>query len=83
MEGRLKADHHYVLLNDDYSDLDEKISYYTKNKDEALNIIQNANRFVQPFKDKEQEELISLLVMHKYFQLSGQVHESKDLWITE
>ncbi|HLS28379.1 MAG TPA: glycosyl transferase family 90 [Opitutales bacterium] len=82
MEGRLKADHHYVLLKDDYSDLDEKIFYYSKNTDEALRIIKNANQYVDQFRNKNIEELISILVMYKYFQLSGQLDNLEDFWPT-
>lgn len=82
MEGRLKADHHYVLLKDDYSDLDEKIFYYSKNTDDALRIIKNANQYVDQFRNKNIEELISILVMYKYFQLSGQLDNLEDFWPT-
>ena len=70
MEGRLIPGHHYVLLKDDCSDLEEKIDYYSENMDEALYIIKNANKYVDIFKQKKQERLISLLVMEKYLKLS-------------
>lgn len=80
MEGRLIPDHHYVLIKDDYSDLEEKVTYYTRNTAEALQIIANANQYVEPFRDKEQETLILLLVMQKYFQLSRQLPERDRFW---
>lgn len=73
MEGRLIADYHYVLLEDDYSDLEEKVAYYINHPDEALRIIGNAHKFIEPFKNQQQEELILLLVLQKYFQLSQQI----------
>lgn len=73
MEGRLIPDHHYVLLKDDYSDLEEKIAYYSKNIDAALAIIENANSYVDQFKDQKREDTVSLLVMKKYFEKSGQL----------
>jgi len=73
MEGRLVAGEHYVELKEDYSDLTEKIQYYKTHQNEALNIIENANSYVEQFKNNERELLISLLVMDKYFTLSGQV----------
>jgi len=73
MEGTLKPDYHYVLLKDDYSDLEEKINYYTNNTKAALEIIKNANDYVNQFKDKKQEDLISLLVLEKYFYKTGQI----------
>jgi hypothetical protein len=72
MEGRLLPDHHYVLLRDDYADLNEKIDYYNQNPDKALQIIANAQRWVEQFKDLTRERLIGLLVMKKYIALSGQ-----------
>jgi hypothetical protein len=72
MEGTLIPNHHYVLLKDNYSDLEEKILYYSTKTNEALKIIENANNFVQQFKDEKREQLISLLVLEKYFTLSQQ-----------
>jgi len=73
MEGTLVPNHHYVLLKDDYSDLEEKIEYYSTHIDEALTIVKNANDYVTQFKDKKREDLISLLVLKKYFEKSGQL----------
>ncbi|MBW3697608.1 lipopolysaccharide A protein [Vibrio sp. T187] len=72
MEGKLKAGHHYVELKDDYSDLPEKVSYFIAHPEEAETIINNANQWVEQFKDARQERLISLLVAQKYFEKSGQ-----------
>jgi hypothetical protein len=72
MEGKLIANHHFVLIQDDYSDLIEKMNYYTKNIDEALTIIQNANNWVQQFKDKKLEKLISIAVLDAYLKQTKQ-----------
>ncbi|MCW8329585.1 lipopolysaccharide A protein [Photobacterium sp. SDRW27] len=72
MEGTLKAGVHYVELADDYSDLEEKLQYYAEHTDEALKIIDNAHKYVAQFQDKEREDLIALLVLKKYFELSQQ-----------
>jgi len=72
MEGTLVPDHHFVLLRDDYADLPEKIDHYLRHPDEALFIIENARKHVLQFKDPEREKLVSLLVLKKYFELSGQ-----------
>jgi hypothetical protein len=72
MEGRLVPDHHYVLVRDDLSDLEEKIRYYTAHPEEAMKIIKNANDYVAQFMDAAREDLIALLVLKKYFHLSGQ-----------
>lgn len=72
MEGSLIPDFHYVLLKDDYSDFEEKITFYNENPEQAKAIIANANRYVEQFSNQRQELMIALLVMHKYFTLSGQ-----------
>ncbi|EJN3800955.1 glycosyl transferase family 90 [Vibrio alginolyticus] len=72
MEGKLKAGVHYVEVKDDYSDLPEKMDYYLANEQEALAIIENAHQWVEQFKDKRKERLISLMVADKYFALSQQ-----------
>ena len=72
MEGKLEANIHYIEVNDDFSNAEEKIKHYIKNTDEGLRIIENANDYVNQFKDSEKEKLISLLVLDKYFSMSGQ-----------
>ncbi|HHF3033353.1 TPA: glycosyl transferase family 90 [Vibrio diabolicus] len=72
MEGKLEAGVHYVEVKDDYSDLPEKMDYYLANEQEALAIIENAHQWVEQFKDKRKERLISLMVADKYFVLSQQ-----------
>ena len=76
MEGRLKAGVHYIEIKDDFSDLEEKIQYYSQHIDEAETILQNAHEFVRQFFDKPREELIAILVMQKYFELTGQNTQS-------
>lgn len=71
MEGRLEAGKHYVQVKDDYSDLIEKMDYYLTHESEALAIIGHANRWVEQFKNKKTEKLISLLVADKYFNLQN------------
>jgi hypothetical protein len=73
MEGTLIPNYHYVLIKDDYSDLEERLVYYSEHTDEALKIIENAHQFVHQFRNKKQEDLISLLVIKKYFDKTGQL----------
>ncbi|MCL1827260.1 MAG: lipopolysaccharide biosynthesis protein [Candidatus Cloacimonetes bacterium] len=68
MEGRLIPDFHYIEIKKDYSDLIDKLNYYIKNPKEAEQIIKNANAFVNQFKDKKREKIISLLVIDKLFK---------------
>ncbi|MCG2837122.1 glycosyltransferase family 90 protein [Photobacterium sp. WH77] len=72
MEGTLKAGVHYVELKDDFSDLEEKIHYYNQHPEAAEAIIANAHEHVHQFCHPRQEKLIGLLVLKKYFELSGQ-----------
>ncbi len=71
MEGTLIPNFHYVLLKDDYSDLEEKINYYATHIQEALSIIKNAHEYIEQFKDKQREDIISILVLDKYFRLQN------------
>jgi hypothetical protein len=51
----------------------KKIDYYNRHTQEALDIISNAQKHVAQFFDHKRERLISLLVLKKYFELSGQM----------
>ncbi len=73
MEGRLIPNVHYVLIKEDYSNLERKIRYYTKHPKKACAIIENANAYVAQFKNDKREDLISLLVLKKYFEKSNQL----------
>ncbi|YCO03494.1 glycosyl transferase family 90 [Vibrio sp. VNB-15] len=72
MEGRLESGVHYVEVKDDYSNLIERIEYYSKHQEEAEQIIRNAHQWVEQFQNKKRETLISLLVAQKYFEKSLQ-----------
>lgn len=75
MEGSLIPDHHYIAIKDDYSDLEEKLTFYINNQHKAQEIIANANRYITQFLDSEQEDVISLLVLQKYFYYTSQIKE--------
>lgn len=68
MEGTLISNYHYIEIKEDFSDLEEKLLYYIAHPDEAKSIIQHAHEFVKPFRDSKRENIISLLVLNKYFQ---------------
>jgi hypothetical protein len=67
MEGTLIPDVHYIAIKKDYSDLERKLNYYLQNTDKALEIIENAHRYVKRFQDRKCEDLVSLLTLQKYF----------------
>lgn len=72
MEGRLQPGVHYVKIRPDFADLEEKMDYYSCHMDELHNIINNANQYVQQFRDWRRERYIALLVMQKYFKMTNQ-----------
>ena len=75
MEGTLKPDVHYIEINDDFSNAEQKIKYYIEHPNKVLKIIENAQDHVKQFKYSRREKLISLMVLDKYFSLSGQNNE--------
>ncbi len=79
MERNLIPDHHYVLIRDDYSDLEERMQFYISHPDLALEIIRNAHLYISQFRDRAREDLISLLVLEKYFCRTGQKAVSSEL----
>ena len=72
MEGKLEDGVHYIKVKDDFSDAEKKIKFYNNNNDKCLEIIYNANKFVEQFKNSKQERLIQLLILKQYFQFTGQ-----------
>lgn len=72
MEGTLIPNYHYVCIKDDYSDLEERLTYYINHPDEAQAIIDHAHEYVAQFRNKKREDLLSLLVLKKYFERTGQ-----------
>lgn len=72
MEGTLRPNYHYVEIRPDYSDLEERMRYYIEHPDEAEAIIAHAHEYVAQFRDRKREKIISLLVMQRYFERTGQ-----------
>jgi hypothetical protein len=73
MEGSLIPEHHYIEIRPDYADLIEKMEHYIRRPDEAERIAHNARQYVARFRDRRRERLISLLVLEKYFRMTGQI----------
>ena len=69
MEGTLIPNYHYIEIKPDFSDLRERLQYYTTHIDEAEQIIRHAHEFVAPFRDKTRERLLALGVLDKYLKL--------------
>ena len=62
-----------LRVRDDFEDLEDKIAYYERREDEALEIIRNANAHAAQFLDEDREQLLSLLVLARYFAVTGQL----------
>ena len=73
MEGELIPDYHYIEIREDYADLLERINYYEAHPEEAKEIVQHAHEWCSQFQDKDREDMISVLVLQKYFKASGQL----------
>lgn len=73
MEGMLQPGFHYVQVRSDFADLEETILHYEKHPDQAREIVRNANAYVKQFAHRRREQVLSLLVLYKYFALTGQL----------
>lgn len=80
MEGTLLPNVHYISLKDDFSDLEDQLNYYLQHEQEAVEIIKNANAYVQGFRNAKLESALCLLVMDKYFAQSGQLKPLFPKW---
>lgn len=68
MEGQLVPGYHYIEVKPDFSDLIERLDYYSAHPDEAEAIVRHAHEWVAQFRDSRRERLISLLVLRRYFR---------------
>ncbi len=73
MEGKLIPNYHYIKIAKDYSDLEERLQYYTEHPDEAQAIIEHAHEYIEQFKNSKHEELIGAMVLEQYFEKTGQL----------
>ena len=48
------------------------MKYYIEHPEEAQQIIEHAHEYVAQFRNPRREKLISLLVLDKYFRMTGQ-----------
>lgn len=72
MEGKLMPDYHYVEIKPDFSDLKERMEYFIEHPDKAMEIVAHAHEWCEQFFDAKREKLISILVLQKYFEMTGQ-----------
>lgn len=76
MEGKLIANLHYLQINEDFTNLEEQVDFILNNQKLAQDIIHNANLYIKQFTDKDFEDLISLLVLRKFFYQTNQIKVS-------
>ncbi|WP_192182633.1 glycosyl transferase family 90 [Mesorhizobium amorphae] len=79
-EGQIEANVHYVPLEPDFADLADKVRHFERHPAAAERIIGAANAYCRKFCNERDEQAISLLVLYKYFVLSGQVEPDPDVW---
>ena len=70
-EGQLIPNVHYVEIQSDFSDIEEKFNYYMSHPEEAKVIIQNANNYIKPFMDQGLQYDIAREVASQYFKYSS------------
>lgn len=73
METTLIPNKHYILLNDDFSDLQEKLEWCNNNQDQCIEIIKNANEFMKQFSDNKMEQNLEIEVLNRYFRLKNEL----------
>ncbi|MGN0020808.1 MAG: glycosyl transferase family 90 [Sphingobacterium hotanense] len=71
MEGTLIPNVHYIEIKADYSDLEERLNYYIAHPEEAEEIVKQANAYCRKFQDQEKEDLIAVMVLSKYFEVTN------------
>ena len=79
-ERQLEANVHYVPLAADFSDIADHVAYFERHPAKAERIIAAANAYCRTFENEQTEQAISLLVLYKYFVLSGQIEPDAEVW---
>ena len=73
MESRMIPDVHYIHVNNDLSDLEEKLTYFRKHPREAEEISRNGQKYISQFYDLRSESALQIMVLYRYFQQTGQM----------
>mmetsp|Transcript_4036 Transcript_4036/g.6231 ORF Transcript_4036/g.6231 Transcript_4036/m.6231 type:complete len:328 (+) Transcript_4036:1519-2502(+) len=68
METLLVPGYHYVLLKDDYSDLDKKVQWCKAHDATCRAISRNASKFMNMFMNEQYEQKIERAVFEAYFR---------------
>lgn len=73
MEGLLKPDYHYIKVSYDYSDLMDKLEWYKTHPRDAEEIVHNAHKWVDRFRERRMEFAVMDEVMRQYFIQTDQL----------
>ncbi|TJW28924.1 MAG: lipopolysaccharide biosynthesis protein, partial [Mesorhizobium sp.] len=79
-EKQLEPNVHHVPLQPDFADLAERVRHLEQHPAEAERIVATANAYCRNFADERAEQAICLLVLYKYFVLSGQIKPDPEVW---
>jgi hypothetical protein len=66
MEDRLISNYHYILVDNEFDDLEERLEWCERNQSRCQQIIKNANDFMKVFKDENNEILLEQKVVTEY-----------------
>jgi hypothetical protein len=66
MEDKLIDGIHYIEINSDFSNLEEKFNWCCNNLDKCLSIIQNAKKYARQFLNEENENKIIKKIIEIY-----------------
>jgi hypothetical protein len=66
METTLIPNYHYLLLEDDFSDLEEKFIWCENNQDKCKEIIKNANNYMKQFENEHYERFLEKCVIEEF-----------------
>ena len=73
MEGLLIPDYHYIEVKPDYSDLMDKLEWYKSHPEDAEEIIRNAHKWTDRFRNRKIEFAVMDEVVKQYFIQTGQL----------
>jgi len=68
MESWLIPYEHFVPLRDDFSDIEEKVSWCESNQSKCREIVKNANEHMDMFSDRQEQVRLEIEVLKKYFK---------------
>ena len=68
MEDKLEEWIHYIPLDNEFNDVEEKYNWCLNNLDKCEEIAMNGKKYIQQFFNKERENLITKIILEKYIE---------------